>query len=283
MTDNWGIIEPHGMRLGKSQGPNWTCLPAEVRLEILETITNQKHRGWASSASVCKEWQGVIEKKNFHRLKLQVSCLHGFEHMIVRQRELVHHIWFSIELPKYTCQSCDSQTSQELADWRSSATGCFTDAIWRLFRILATWQPANTLTLELNAHCPSDSEHCFKAYIFDSDSEDEYEGLPSLQKAGQGFAEWHDPKHGWINGQHLMAPSALAMVQLFGVVRGWPLRGLPEVVGVTTFIIRRQLRRSLDFHTWDCIVDKLCRLEHLYYEPWRPYDSLMREMKDAGT
>lgn len=42
---------------------------------VLEAITQQKHPGWASVASVCKEWQLSIEKQNFRRLKLQASCL----------------------------------------------------------------------------------------------------------------------------------------------------------------------------------------------------------------
>jgi hypothetical protein len=54
---------------------SWMLLPAEIRVMILEAVIHQRRRGWASLASVCKEWQFYIEKKNFYRLKLQVSCL----------------------------------------------------------------------------------------------------------------------------------------------------------------------------------------------------------------
>ena len=103
------IKRRHGMALRAStQGARlpWRSLPAEIRLTILETIAQQKHRGWASLASVCKDWQHVIEKQNFRLLKLQVSCLDGFERLVIRQRHLVQNIQLNIELPRYSCHCC---------------------------------------------------------------------------------------------------------------------------------------------------------------------------------
>ncbi|KAH6665694.1 hypothetical protein B0J14DRAFT_210285 [Halenospora varia] len=42
----------------------WLFLPVEIRLIILDLLA-QENRGLALYASVCKEWQAVIEKKNF--------------------------------------------------------------------------------------------------------------------------------------------------------------------------------------------------------------------------
>ncbi|OIW34919.1 hypothetical protein CONLIGDRAFT_626971, partial [Coniochaeta ligniaria NRRL 30616] len=50
----------------------WRCLPTELRLMILEAITQQTGSDWASAAAVCKEWQHFIEKWKLHRLKLRV-------------------------------------------------------------------------------------------------------------------------------------------------------------------------------------------------------------------
>jgi hypothetical protein len=89
---------------------------------ILETITQQKFPGWASVASVCKEWQFPIEKQNFRRLKLQASCLDDFERVIRQseRRRLVRHIWLDVELPEYSCQSCKRSESISWADRNSS-------------------------------------------------------------------------------------------------------------------------------------------------------------------
>ena len=110
----------------------WISLPAEIRLMILDAITQQKHPGWASSASVCKEWQLAIEKRNFHRLTLQVSCLGDFERLIVRQRNLVHHVRLDIELPTYTCQTCKTSWSLPRGGYNGTIISV---EVWKPFRV----------------------------------------------------------------------------------------------------------------------------------------------------
>ncbi|KAI5861472.1 hypothetical protein GGS23DRAFT_606331 [Durotheca rogersii] len=179
----------------------WTSLPAEIRLMILDAITQQKHPGWASFASVCKEWQSVIERRNFHRLKLRASCLNDFERIIVRPRELVRHICLDIELRKYTCRTCEK--SERLG--QNSLV--FTKGIEKLFRILSTWKLANGLTLELNAYSPSDSDHWFKNYYFTS-SNDGNGDATSTHFTQETNRKWHNPEHDWANGrQHTTPPS----------------------------------------------------------------------------
>ncbi|KZL77592.1 hypothetical protein CT0861_12084 [Colletotrichum tofieldiae] len=276
MGDRYSVTRCHGMILRASTrrgASSWMFLPAEIRLMILEAIAQQKHPGWASSASVCKEWQLFIEKRNFNQLKLQVSCLDDFERMTIRRKELVCHIWLDIELPKYTCRCCKRDESYSGTQNNSSI---ISNGIWKLFRALSTWKPASGLTLELNAHSPSDSDHWFKNYYFASADEGD-EDATSRKEAD---CSWHDPQHGWINGQQVTNPPRSAIPRLFGMIDLRFREELPQVDGVTCFIIRRQLRRCLFPRTLKLILNKLCRLEHLIYEPWRAWECGWRVLND---
>jgi hypothetical protein len=135
------------------------------------------------------------------------------------------------------------------------------------------------LTLELNAYSPSDSEHWFKNYSFGSNDEVN-EDAPSAQKAD---CSWHDPKHGWINGQQVTSPGSSAILRLFERIDLRFQETLPQVSIVTCFIIRRQLRRCLPPSVLGLILDKLCCLEHLIYEPWRAWETVWRRIDDKGT
>lgn len=169
-------------------GSSWASLPVEIRYMILEETSRPKHRGWASYAAVCKEWQVFIEGKNFRRLNLQASCLDKLEYMAVRQRDLVQYICLNIELPRYTCPRCRLTESRSYTPRHDSI---IRDATLKLFSVLSAWQPTGRLTLELNAYSPSDSEHWFKNYHFGLDED--------LIQHQQATTRWHDPKHGWVS------------------------------------------------------------------------------------
>lgn len=77
-------------------GGCWSSLPAEVRLMILSEIVRQRSRGWAACAAVWKEWQVVIEPKNFHRLTLRKFCIPAFEHITIRPRRFIQHICLTL-------------------------------------------------------------------------------------------------------------------------------------------------------------------------------------------
>ncbi|PTB65064.1 hypothetical protein BBK36DRAFT_1204094 [Trichoderma citrinoviride] len=116
----------------RPEGFKWASLPAEIRTIILQTIARQKHPGWAALASVCTEWQGVLEHANFQKLKLRVSCLDDFDRVASPQRRrIIRHICLDIKLPR--------------------------DGVWKLFAILSAWEPAGDLALELNVNVPLDS------------------------------------------------------------------------------------------------------------------------------
>ena len=65
--------------------PYWTTLPAEIRLLILEAITQQKHPGWASSAAVCKEWQFVCP---LYLARYRAAMLHVPMLLLIRVRDV---------------------------------------------------------------------------------------------------------------------------------------------------------------------------------------------------
>jgi len=146
---------------------------------ILKLLARE-NRGLASYASVCKEWQIVMEKKNFGRLRLRASCLDDLEHMVGRRRELVKHVWLDIELKTYNCEECQSMRLGSMMEDQS----ILARAISKLFSILSTWNPVGGgLTLELSAQSPSDSEHWFKNYCFGAYDEDE-DGIFELENQG---------------------------------------------------------------------------------------------------
>jgi hypothetical protein len=254
----------------------WASLPAEIRLMILGGVAQQKHAGWASLASVCKEWQSVLAKENFRRLKLQPSCLEDFEHLIIRQRHLIRYIQLEIELPKYSCQHCQRDGSMRGIDQENQS---ISHGIWKLLWILKAWESArqrdpaknglpNGVTLELNAYSPSDAEHWFKNYHFTDGSNDDN-------------CKADDPVHGWINGQRVVPPPATAIPRLFPMIH-LPYEKVlaPQVGSITRLIIRRRLRRSFYPGALLYVLKRLNAVEHLVYEPWRQWENHFRDMHD---
>lgn len=259
--------------LARLRALTWMSVPAEIRLMILETIAYQKYTGWASLASVCREWQHVLEKVNFYKINLRVPCLDEFEYIISPQkRGLIHHICLNIELPRYTSRCCSKRCSRP-----AKIKSIVSDGIWKLFSILSTWGPENNLALEINAFSLSDCEHWFKNIYLSSDNVEHdddalSDGIP-----------YHDLRHGWRYGQQIKAPPRSAIQRLFRPIELEFPEILPRVKAVTCFIIRRQFRRRLQLSGWALLLNSFDRLEHISYEPWAPDDSWGREFHDRGT
>ncbi|KAH7151879.1 hypothetical protein B0J13DRAFT_582833 [Dactylonectria estremocensis] len=236
----------------------------EIRLMTLETITSQMLPGWASFASVCKEWQLVNERSNFRRLWLELSSLNDFSLHVIRQRKLVRYILFEIELPRYTCETCG-----DIGQFRER-TVRDSPIIWQgirdLFSILSTWAKTGDLVLELEVYSPSDSEHWFKHDYFAYEDEDN-EDVTSMHEVGSG---WHHSRHGWVNGRQVKHPLLAALPSLFEMV-SLVAEKPATVCAVTGLVIRRNLRRCLIPVALQRILDGLCRLEHFVFEPWRAW------------
>ncbi|PYI04763.1 hypothetical protein BO78DRAFT_275387, partial [Aspergillus sclerotiicarbonarius CBS 121057] len=220
----------------------------------------QGERRLSSYASVCREWQSVMEEHTFRRLKLRVSCLDEFERAVVGpRRRYVKHVWLNIEFRPYTCRVCQSPLSEK---WKYRDTPIMGQAISRLFSILGTWPSAtDELTVEFSAQSPSDSQHWFKDYHFGAHGADEARDLLPVQ--------FHDPVHYWENGRQLDLPPKHALWRLYGR-SGVRLQPEPATVpAVTGLVIRRQCRNRILPKTLQEILFRLGRLKCLVYEPWR--------------
>lgn len=191
--------------------------------------------------------------------------------MVVRQRGLVHHIWLDVELPRHTCRSCKREESESRTSRNSSIVS---KGVCRLFSILSHWKPSHDLTLELDAHSPSDSEHWFQNHHFASDHEEN--GDPDTVQDDGTLC--HDPKHGWVEGEQIRSPHENAVWRVLGNIDPSFRKGLPQVDVVSCFIIRHQFRRWLFPTTLFRILEKLCRVEHLIYEPWQTWSRWRREL-----
>lgn len=153
--------------------------------------------------------------------------------------------------------------------------------IWKLLRILGTWESArqqhtannslpNGITLELNAYFPSDLEHWFKNFHFTSDADANIDDN----------CKTDDPRHGWINGQQVFSPPADAIPRLFSSINFSSSEKIPSVSSITRLIIRRRLRRSLFPGSLDFLLGMLNAVEHLVYEPLRQWENRSTEMHD---
>lgn len=259
----------------RPKAPAWVSLPAEIRLMILEIIADQKHPGWASLASVCREWQHALEKVNFYKMKLRVSCLSGFERIFSPQkRGMVRHICLNVELPRYVSTCCSERPSPS-----AKISYIVSNGISDLLSILGTWRPAGDLALEINVYSPSDCEHWFKHALLSSD--DVEPDADAMLDAWSAEHRHHDPQHGWIHGPQVQAPPRAAVLRLFRPILLETYK-FPQIQAVTSFIIRRQFRRCIYPSSVARLLCSFKRLKHISYEPWRPYES-SRELHDRGT
>ncbi|VUC32249.1 unnamed protein product [Clonostachys rosea] len=260
MTEAWG----------------WGSLPAEIRNQILEDIAKQRHRGWASFASVSREWQAVLEPKNFLTLKLGTSRLDDLERMTTRSAHLVRHVLLHIELPRYDCYR---ETVSRASHYNKDYNNMVKDAIVKLFWVLTTWKPRDRLVLELGVSQPSDAEHRCQ---------------PRLFEPGASF---HVRMNGWSDGNQTEIPSRGTIERFFSPLFHSPPAWLAEVPAVTHLVMRRRFRRHMHpagvrhFPDHRALVQALAsrsrRLEHLsvsyminarqFFESCRPsykWDSL---------
>ncbi|TFB05939.1 hypothetical protein CCMA1212_001365 [Trichoderma ghanense] len=248
----------------KPDSLSWACLPAEIRGLILQAIARQKHPGWASLASVCREWQSVFEHANFDKLKLRVSRLDDFSRIASPQRRhMIRHICLDVELPRYTCDDC----ARRLSTWDDTSP-VVSDAVWKLFSILSAWEPAGGLALELNAYSPSDRDHWFKDIHLSTDDVEEDEDSNTPLDAWRTEPRCHDPDHGWFRGRRAVEPPRSAVMRLFRPIILRFQKPLPQVRAVTRFLLRRQFRRCVCPSDISLLLDSLVRVERMVYESW---------------
>ena len=197
---------------------------------ILESLAQYGHRV-ARYATVCREWQAVIEHTKFIRLKLTPSRLATLSKMPCRYRGVVKHIWLCIELQPYDCVHCAVGETEE---WYESNTAIINRAIRALFLHLSKWEPGGDLLLDISVHSPSVLKHHFKYLKFSSES------VPEPDDE-QENANTHDPRHGWVSHKQVVPPPYGSIDRLFEMIQMssdfW--NNVPEVTAVTGLLLRR--------------------------------------------
>ncbi|KAI1340997.1 hypothetical protein F5Y15DRAFT_38322 [Xylariaceae sp. FL0016] len=133
----------------------WNDLPNEIRITILREIP--RYSGWSSLASVCKQWQFVIEQKNFADLRLRKHHLEEFRRITRRRRSLrnlIRCIFLDVETLGRRCSYCSLFPIWTLRPI-SRVPYRIPEEIRGLLAILSSWEPGNDLTLDFGV-CSAD-------------------------------------------------------------------------------------------------------------------------------
>lgn len=191
-------------------GAPWSGLPWEIRQSILMVVVRDKHPGWASLASVCTEWQSVIETENLRRITLDEDNIKGLQKNITKERRnRVRHIHLNVRLLPYECDRCrEEEDTIEMG----VNTGFVIGPLYKLLKVLSTWperQPGKGLKLELNAYSDSDCLHWYRHY---------YYGAPV--QTWRSLIPLHDPHHGWTSGQRTETGLPSYIWRVYGLIRG---------------------------------------------------------------
>lgn len=268
---------------------SWSCLPAEIRILVLEALLQDDGCSLAGFAIVSREWQMTIEQHNFARIALTLSRLADFGPMTHRNRALVHYIWLCLELQEYDCTLCAPEDLEMMGISNTDNTLIIT-AFQDLFSTLSTWEPNSNLLLDISVHSPSDSEHWFKYLTFGPDIRFDECGL-SLYTEQSMLDKLNDHRHGWIAGSQNSTPSKLGIHKVFDEIMGegpfvndeeedqwW--QQLPLVPAVTGVLLRQQTRRRWKPTALGQMFARLPRLQEIYYEPWREWFDTQQEWTD---
>ncbi|KAK5989682.1 hypothetical protein PT974_07937 [Cladobotryum mycophilum] len=257
-----------------SDKASWESLPQEIRLMILRNLT---HSGCslARHATVCREWQAVIEQSNFKRLKLTPTRLTGLGSLSHRHRRHVKYLWLCIELQEYDCSQCEKL---ETDDDDEENCEIMEESMQELLHILSTWEPTGNLLLDISVHSPSDAKHYFKHIDFESDA------LPESNGTSQAI-DIHDPRHNWVNGKQTSLPPPDSMFRTFKDIEMSPdfWRDLPEVRVVTGLLLRRQTRRRWEPSGIEKLIKLLPALQEIHYEPWREWSKVEKLFTGIST
>ncbi|KAI1471840.1 uncharacterized protein F4812DRAFT_449719 [Daldinia caldariorum] len=231
---------------------SWHDFPAEIRLTVLEILL-QDGCSLAGYATVSQEWQTIIERHNFARIKLTPSRLADFG-------PVTHHM-----------EGMNMEDSILISK-----------ALEDLFSTLSQCDPEGNLLLDISVHSSSDSEHWFKYLTFGPDIlSDECglnrrEELPMLLKSD-------DQRHGWIAGSRASAPIMGEGPFDDDELEFQWLDQLPLIPSITGVLLRQQTRRRWKPKSLLHMFGRFPRLREIYYEPWREWGDAFRSLFESLT
>ncbi|OJJ73911.1 hypothetical protein ASPBRDRAFT_29077 [Aspergillus brasiliensis CBS 101740] len=262
---------------------SWHYLPAEIRLLVLEALV-QDDCSLAGFATVSREWQTVIEKQNFARIKLTPSRLADFGSILHRNRAFVRYIWLCVKLEEYDCTLCVPR-SMESTGIRNADNALVFTTLLDLFSILSAWERNGSLLLDISIHSASGSEHWFKYLTFGSD-------IPSDKSdrnvcGGRSIlAKLHYPQHeGIAGGRDCTLPGA-CFDKIFKEIMEEGLFDDDEkeshsVPVVTGMLLRQQIRPRRRPTVLTEMFARLPAIQEIFYEPWREWDLILHDFTTA--
>lgn len=248
----------------------WLKLPADIRNQILNKLVAHKKGTWGSLATVCREWQHMLERPNFRKLTIRPACIEELQRIVLSdpaKRSFIQHICLEVELPTYPTTCCPSTTTPARSDDRSN-DNIVESALARVLDWLDTLDREGELTFELNVYSPSDAKHWFQNIYLSSEEVEAPAKAPTSRPAPGSIAN-HDLAHAWHVGRKWAQPPHSAIGELF---KPLTLEDLAprRVEAVTCLIIRRQLRRCISPRGTRCLLKCFPKLESFWYEPWEP-------------
>ncbi|VUC34032.1 unnamed protein product [Clonostachys rosea] len=284
-------------------------LPVWIRHDILKILVKDGV-ACASLAVVSREWQAIIERHNFARLKVTPKRLSTFYEMTLRNQHLVRYIWLCLQISEY----------RPCAAWGvvGEDNTLITEAVESLFSSLSTWKSFGDLTLDISVYSPSDARHpSLKCLTFEPDLnprdcprdrevEEEAQRMPPRNHQIDGFVlvrlfddllymqgsanrEFDDMIY-WLSGAAATDPDFAehhptlsdheAFDRLLTEIEQSEdgedellecWEQMPSAPAVTCILLRQQTRR-----TWP--PEQLCKLfaclpgiQEIHYEPWRDF------------
>ncbi|KAG4443072.1 hypothetical protein IFR05_001398 [Cadophora sp. M221] len=247
---------------------SWHRFPTEIRLSILEILLRDGCCLF-TFAPVSREWQTIIERHTFSRLKLTSSRVTDFASIVHRNRHLVR------------CGPPDP----ELWGLSYADNYMITTPFQSLFSALSVWEPGNnSLLLDISVQSPSDSEHCFKYLTFGPDDPSDMCWRDQSAKQSMLVKSTTNDDHEWVDGIRKSKPDSFAIEKVFEEIMGegpfdseeeegewW--QQLPLAPAITRVLLRQQTRRRWKPAALAHMFSRLPGLQDIHYEPWREWVS----------
>ncbi|KAK4449883.1 hypothetical protein QBC34DRAFT_494293 [Podospora aff. communis PSN243] len=253
--------------------------------DYADTFRPQDPYVWARYASVCRDWQYFFEPMTFRDILLDQDRIADFDRFASRvpeRRSYIVNIHLRVKLPDYDCSTCQLEEDEES---RKKNNVVLTQAMQDLLATLSKWpapQPHRRhghitgIWLDLSTLCPNDYQHGIRDFalqpnypiLFCQDQWADYDlDFPAEEerKAQLDAEPFHDPSHGWVNGQQ----SAVSLAVKKRVTESLVLLSdaLPIAPVVTHFAILRQSSRGINPNSLKKLFVALPNLRHFTHEP----------------
>lgn len=168
------------------------------------------------------------------------------------------YIWFSIEPSEYHCPHCGGVA---ILNWRQVPTNTIRKAIQDPVIQLSTWEPSDSLLLDISIKAPSALMHSSSTIQYGPGDISEPKKAKSIQ-----CSHWlHD-----ISTQDLAA-YLFNKTTDFSKPEPESSEETPKASAVTSLLLRRQTRRPWKSEILEELLDLLPAVHEIYYEPWKDW------------